>query len=347
MVGAVFLLILTFHRQNLQSVTLTIVTRILRQISNNSYHCLLLNSLDTRSDITRVPGTRGPTIITAAPPTAVMDSLTPREEIQEEDKGGEENREEEGDSSKRKLTYALPASPDDKTPEEKGGEEKVTQEERTRKITTGSSLKSSPASSTTITTATTATPTAATSNTTSTTTGSLRRSNIDNEIGKNPDRHLQQQEPKARSSGVVYSPPYSEHVTHPQSQPPHHHTQSHATAPPSYEFSARNRFFSTVAHLGSSSIEKAQAVVAANATTTTTATTSTATTSTATVPTTTATKTTVNALTPNGPDYVIVTLLELCLDPYYRTLEGFCVLLDKEWVSYGYTNYLRLSPDFE
>ncbi|KAJ3000613.1 hypothetical protein HDV02_004298 [Globomyces sp. JEL0801] len=36
----------------------------------------------------------------------------------------------------------------------------------------------------------------------------------------------------------------------------------------------------------------------------------------------------------------ISSLAQLCLDPYYRTIRGLCVLIEKEWISFGHNGHL-------
>jgi hypothetical protein len=38
----------------------------------------------------------------------------------------------------------------------------------------------------------------------------------------------------------------------------------------------------------------------------------------------------------NWGHIVVASVAEIIMDPYYRTLEGFCVLIEKDWVSLRY-----------
>jgi myotubularin-related protein 1/2 len=34
-------------------------------------------------------------------------------------------------------------------------------------------------------------------------------------------------------------------------------------------------------------------------------------------------------------------LAQQCIDPYFRTIEGFCTLISKDWISFGHQFHLR------
>ena len=42
----------------------------------------------------------------------------------------------------------------------------------------------------------------------------------------------------------------------------------------------------------------------------------------------------------------ICSLVQIILDPYFRTIEGFAVLIEKEWVSFGHQFAARNGCDF-
>lgn len=41
-------------------------------------------------------------------------------------------------------------------------------------------------------------------------------------------------------------------------------------------------------------------------------------------------------------DYLLVSLVQILIDPYFRTIEGFCKLIDKDWVQYSFPFFTRM-----